>query len=71
MSSAPITIINQTSANIGAVEERTGQNGEREIIIKEALNRMESKLAGEAETGAGRVFPRLMQNTNLERTGSF
>ena len=35
--SGPITIINQTSANIGAVEERTTSSGERILIIKEAV----------------------------------
>ncbi len=37
-SSGPVTIINQTSGRIDKVEERTGSNGERILIIQEAVN---------------------------------
>ena len=67
--SGNVTIINQTSAPVEA-ETRVNANGDREIIIREAVNRTKAELANEAETGAGAVVPALQRNFGLRRTGT-
>lgn len=67
--SGNVTIINQTSTPVEA-ETRTNANGDREIIIREAVNRTKAELANEADTGGGAVVPALQRNFGLRRTGA-
>lgn len=67
--SGNVTIINQTSTPVEA-ETRVNANGDREIIIREAVNRTKAELANEAETGGGTVVPALQRNFGLRRTGT-
>ena len=64
-----VTIINQTSTPVEA-EARTTANGDKEIIIREAVNRTKAELTNEANTGAGSVVPALQRNFGLRRTGT-
>lgn len=65
-----ITIINQTSGRVDQVSDRTLPTGERQIIIREAVNAMESKLTREVITGGGTVFPAGESTYNWKRTGT-
>jgi len=67
--SGNVTIINQTSTPVEA-EARTTANGDREIIIREAVNRTKSELANEASAGGGTVVPALQRSFGLRRTGT-
>ena len=64
-----VTIINKTSAPITGTT-RTNSNGEQEITIRAAVNRMKSELTNEAETGSGTTIPALQRNFGLRRTGT-
>mgnify|MGYP003630001285 CR=1 FL=1 len=64
-----VTIINQTSSPVEA-ESRVNANGDREIIIREAVKRTKAELTNEANTGAGSVVPAMQRNFGLRRTGT-
>ena len=63
-----VTIINQTSTPVEA-ETRTDKRGNREIIIREAVQRTKQELTNEANIGGGQFVPALKQNFGLVRVG--
>lgn len=68
-SSGNVTIINQTSTPVEA-ETRVNASGDREITIREAVNRTKAEIANEANAGGGVVVPALQRNFGLRRTGT-
>ena len=64
-----VVIINQTTTPVEA-ETRVNAKGEREITIREAVNRTKAELTNEADTGGGTVVPALQRNFELRRRGA-
>ena len=62
-------IINQTSVPIEG-ETRVRPNGDKEIIIRDAVERTKAELANEANTGGGEVVPSIARAFSLKRTGT-
>jgi len=67
--SGKITIVNQTSANIGDVQESTNAAGERQIIIREAVDIAKKELTDEVALGYGDFDSRLTGAFSLSRGG--
>lgn len=68
--SGGVTIINQTTGRIDQATVTALPNGEKQIIIREAVSAMESKLTREAISGGGTVFPAGQAAFNWRRTGT-
>jgi hypothetical protein len=65
--SGKITIINQTSTPIGEVEESQGANGERQLIIREAVDIAKQELTDEVSLGYGDFEERTRGAFSLSR----
>jgi len=66
--SGRITIINQTTGRIDEVKEVTLPDGEKQIIIREAVEATKADLTRESNYGGGSFIPSLSQNFGLRRT---
>ena len=64
-----VTIINQTRNEIEG-ETQTNENGDIEIVIREAVKRTKSELTKEANDGGGSFVPTLENRFGLRRTGT-
>lgn len=63
-----VTIINQTSVPVEA-ETQVDPMGNREIIIREAIQRTKQELTNEANVGGGQFVPAMSQTFGLVRQG--
>ena len=66
--SGGITIINQTTGRIDKAETVMLPNGERQIIIQEAVEATEAKLTKDSNYGGGSFVPSLTRNFGMQRT---
>lgn len=68
--SGGVTIINQTTGRIDSVESRTLDNGEKQIIIREAVATTKSELTREIVSGDGTVVQAGQALLGWRRTGT-